>query len=1082
MAAPTAVTNLVDTFHRNRDAYRAASYNETQLRREFLDPFFMALGWDVNNTAGYAEAYKDVIHEDSLKIGAATKAPDYCFRIGGARKFFLEAKKPAIDIAHDIHPAFQLRRYAWSAKLPLSVLSDFEELAVYDTRVKPVKTDKASAARTFYFTYDQYRERWDEIASIFSRDAVLKGSFDKYVESAKRKKGTAEVDAAFLAEIETWRDALARNLALRNPALSNRQLNFAVQRTIDRLIFLRIAEDRGIEPYAQLQALQNGAKIYPRLLTLYDRADERYNSGLFYFHPEKDRPDAPDELTPALTIDDKILKDIIKNLYYPDSPYEFAVLPADILGQVYEQFLGKVISLTAAHRAKVEDKPEVKKAGGVYYTPTYIVDYIVQNTLGRLLHNENQPGAPSASAGVDSSSKPPVATGGSSSTTRNPKITPQKVAKIKILDPACGSGSFLIGAYQYLLDWHIKYYSHNDPQKWAKQRNPRIYQDTSKPVAASSEQRELGDVDYQNPPGGSHRVREVDGELHNPPGGTAKRVCELGGGEHQNPPGGTDKRVCELGGGELQYTPTYKLTTAERKRILLNNIFGVDIDPQAVEVTKLSLLLKVLEGESAHSLDNQLKLFHERALPDLSSNIKCGNSLIGPDFYDHRQMELFDEDERLKINAFDWHAEFPDIFKGKNPGFDAVIGNPPYVILGKEIYDQTIINYLHNYSVAHYKVDLFHLFIERGVHLLRNNGLFGFITPNPWLTLKFAEPLREYILKNTIISEIVVFDHLVFTTADVHTCLLFLDKGNYKKDHYVNIKSVTKTMNVNDIINSHNNVVPQNSWIKNEEFRFETRLIGEIGNLVTKLMVNNPSLSMVARASLGCQAYNRTKHTTEQISKRVFHAKNKISDEYLPELSGSDVGRYLIERKRGQWIKYGPWLHDYRSLDWLQGPRILIREISGSTPYQILACYVEDMYCNYKTILNVNPSSETNFSMKYLLGILNSKLLSFLYPYMSNKMVTSSFPRLSVGDIKKLPVYSTDFSDPTDRERHDCMVQLVRRMLDLHKSLAAAQTPNEKTALQRQIKTTDQQIDKLVYELYDLTKDEIKIIEDSTNK
>jgi len=274
--------------------------------------------------------------------------------------------------------------------------------------------------------------------------------------------------------------------------------------------------------------------------------------------------------------------------------------------------------------------------------------------------------------------------------------------------------------------------------------------------------------------------------------------------------------------------------------------------------------------------------------------------------------------------------------------------------------------------------------------------------------------------------------------------------------------------------------VLQNTWIENKEFRFETRLIGKIGNLVTRLMVDNPSLSMVARASLGCQAYNRTKHTPDQISKRVFHAENKISDEYLQELSGSDVGRYLIDRKRGQWIKYGPWLHDYRSMDWLQGPRILIREISGSSPYQILGCYVEEQYCNYKTILNVNPSDETDFSMQYLLGIINSKLMSFIYPYISNKMVTSSFPRLSVGDIKNLPIRIIDFSDLSDRERHDRMVQLVQRMLDLKQSLAAAQTPNEKTARQRQITTTDQQIDKLVYELYNLTDDEIAIVENST--
>ena len=320
MPIPKQVLTLIDTFARNIDAYKTGRYNETQVRREFIDPFFAALDWDMDNTVGYAQAYKDVIHEDAIKIGSALKAPDYCFRIGGTRKFFIEAKKPSIDIKGDPHPAFQLRRYAWSAKLGLSILTDFEEFAVYDCRIRPKKTDRASTARIKYINYTEYAERWDEIESIFSRDAILKGSFDKYAQSTKRKKGTAEVDAAFLAEIERWREIMARNLALRNADLTNRDLNFAVQKTIDRIIFLRIAEDRGLERYGELLALCNGGDVYARLLGMFRQADDRYNSGLFHFQQEKERPEGPDELTPALTIDDAVLKDIFKTLYYPDSP------------------------------------------------------------------------------------------------------------------------------------------------------------------------------------------------------------------------------------------------------------------------------------------------------------------------------------------------------------------------------------------------------------------------------------------------------------------------------------------------------------------------------------------------------------------------------------------------------------------------------------------------------------------------------------------------------------------------------------------------------------------------------------------
>src|SRR5687767_4515952 len=386
MPAPDNIKQLVERFEQHREAYRSGRYNETQLRREFLDPFFEALGWDIFNRQGYAELYKDVIHEDALVIEGENKAPDYAFRIGGTRKFFVEAKKPAVNIEFNIHPAFQLRRYAWSAKLPLGILTDFEEFAVYDCRIKPDKGDKASTGRIKLFSYKDYIEKWDEIAAIFSREAVLKGSFDEYAEAVKTKKGTTEVDDAFLAEIERWRELLAKNIALRNSSLSVRELNYAVQMTIDRIVFLRICEDRGIERDEQLKDIATPSQpppnpqaneklstktsivdlgevsegrrgsVYAGLCRLFQHADARYNSGLFHFKSEKDQSSPIDSLTLSLKIDDKVLQDILKNLYYPESPYVFREIPSDILGQVYERFLGKVIRLTAGHQAKVEEK------------------------------------------------------------------------------------------------------------------------------------------------------------------------------------------------------------------------------------------------------------------------------------------------------------------------------------------------------------------------------------------------------------------------------------------------------------------------------------------------------------------------------------------------------------------------------------------------------------------------------------------------------------------------------------------------------------------------------------------------------
>ncbi|MBN2375049.1 MAG: N-6 DNA methylase [Sedimentisphaerales bacterium] len=982
MPVPDQVLKLVDTFDRNRSAYTSANYNETQLRHEFLDPFFMALGWDVNNTAGYAEAYKDVIHEDALKIGAATKSPDYCFRIGGTRKFFLEAKKPSVDIKNDIHPAFQLRRYAWSAKLPLSLLSDFEELAVYDCRIKPTKTDLASAARTMYYTFDQYPDRWDQIASIFSRDAVLQGSFDKYADSAKRKKGTAEVDTAFLAEIENWRNSIARNLARRNLALSNRELNFAVQLTIDRIIFLRICEDRGIEQYGQLQALLNGPNVYPRLLTLYERADERYNSGLFHFHPETNRPGHPDTLTPKLNIDDKLLKEIIKSLYYPDSPYEFAVLPAEILGHVYEQFLGKVITLTKNHQARIEEKPEVKKAGGVYYTPKYIVDYIVKNTVGKLLESRSLKSYKSRLPSLDQ--------------------------PLRILDPACGSGSFLIGAYQHLLDWHLEYYSNHDPDSWLKTKHPPIYESSSTSSARS-----------------------------------------------------------------------FQLTTPERKRILLDHIFGVDIDSQAVEVTKLSLLLKVLEGESQHSLDNQLKLFHERALPDLADNIKCGNSLISPDFYQNQQQTMFDDEQQFKINAFDWHTEFPHIFNQNNPGFDIVIGNPPYGALFSDNEKKYLIE---KYTCQSYQLDSYLLFLENSItSLLSNSGFSGMIIPNPWLTNLFQQNTRKFIVTNTKVVNIAHFKFPVFKKVTVDTQVVILQKSNPKNWHplvtvYNKIDSLRELPGEYKPINI---IHDQDVWVSLDGEVINIFLSPHEFELASKCKVNSDLLSNFCKINVGIKPYQTGKgkppQTKDVVKIRSFDSDYPIDDSYRLYLRGADIKRYQISPIKPRYIKYGSWLAEPRpSADFDSPLKFFMRQTGDSL---IAAIDVEKYLCLNN--MHVLVPNENLTSPYYLLGIINSQLLNWYYQSL-NPEVGEALAEVKKTNVAKLPIRKINFPNPTEKSQHDQMVSLVETMLQLNQSLAAAKTPNEKNLLQRRINSTDQQIDQLTYKLYNLNPDEIKIIEESS--
>jgi len=1013
LTAPPIIAQLIETFDRNLEAYRSPAYNEHQLRVEFLDPFFIALGWDVYNAAGYALQYRDVVHEDAIKIGVATKAPDYCFRVGGRRKFFLEAKKPSLDIKNNPEPAFQLRRYAWSAKLPLSILSDFEELAVYDCRLKPEPHDPAAAGRVFFYRYPDYLERWPELESVFSKEAVLKGSFDKFAESAKKKKGTAEVDAAFLKEIESWREALAKNIALRNSRLSNRELNFAVQATLDRIIFIRICEDRGIENYGILQALLNGQNIYRRLFQIFDHADDKYNSGLFHFKPDKNRPE-PDALTPRLNVDDKPLKEIIKRLYYPESPYEFSVLPADILGQVYEQFLGKVIRLTAGHQAKVEDKPEVKKAGGVYYTPTYIVDYIVKNTVGKLLEGRS----PTDVSGV----KCQVSGSGKSRRKKQGGADIPVCHPLRILDPACGSGSFLLGAYQYLLDWYLDQYLKQGPEKHRNELYEIARADASFPSTRNQEPR------------------------------TTNR--------------------------------SYRLTTAERKRILLDHIFGVDIDPQAVEVTKLSLLLKCLEGETEETL-KQMMLFHkERALPDLSANVKCGNSLIGSDFYKNQQMAMFDQEEILRINAFDWDKGFPEVFHHKGTkdtkekaGFDVVIGNPPY---GAEFSENTYDYLKRKFETYVLRGESYLIFVEKAINLLKIGGILGYIIPDTYLNLTFTQVLRNFLLKNTAIMEIVQLPSRVFPGTTVDTTLLFVHRVPQSLT-FIDSNIIVKLFNKNEKLSSIDapaKTFQSKTKLWHEQGSFNLQAIPSEYYLLSIIEKDKYMLSAFAEMFSGIKAYEIGKGSPPQ-TKLIRDTKPFTSDvfrdkSFKPFYDGKHIGRYQLLWQNNNWIKYGEWLAAPRSQYNFEGEKLLVRKIVGKT---LIATYIPDTsYCNTLTHI-IKLLSNTHFSYKYLLGIINSTLIGWYFKKKFQISCEDTFPQIMIEDIMKFPIKNINIDNDIDKQMHGRMVELVETMLDLHKRLPAAKTPHEKESLERQIEATDAEIDKQVYELYGLTEEEIKILE-----
>ena len=939
--AKQKIKKLVERFRYNLDVYKKSTYNETQVRIEFIDPFFEAMGWDVGNKQDHAEQYKDVVHEDAIKIGGSTRAPDYSFRIGGQRKFFIEAKKPSVNVKDDVSPSYQLRRYAWSAKLPLSIVTDFEEFSVFDCRIKPNQTDKVSVGRIAYYTFEEYLDKFDEIYDIFSKEAILKGSFDRHVQSTKGKRGTAEVDSEFLKEIERWRELLAKNIALRNPDVSIYELNYAVQKIIDRIIFLRICEDRGIEPYGQLQPAAESTDVYIRLLNHFKLAESKYNSGIFDF--------GYDSITPTLRIDDKVLKTIIGSLYYPISPYEFSVLGVEILGNVYEQFLGKVIRLTAGHQAKVETKPEVKKAGGVYYTPQYIVDYIVRNTVGKLVEGK----------------------------------TPEEIAEITILDPACGSGSFLIGAYSYLLQYHLDWYMKNKPKKHKK----AVFQ-----------------------------VREKE----------------------------------------------WYLTTDEKKRILLNNIYGVDIDSQAVEVTKLSLQLKVLENESRESIDHQVKLGMEGVLPNLGGNIKCGNSLIGPDFYDTGQMRLFDEDEMRRVNVFDWADEvkgFGGIMSGG--GFDCVIGNPPYGMITER---DNKVYFEEQYETPEGRFDKYELFIELGVKLVLKNGFLSYIIPSPLLSNLYAKKLRKFLLAKMLIMEITNFGMDVFIDPTIHTCIIVLSKTENHNSNMVKIRNQVK---------SHAELQ------MNYDFEISQQKIGLNKNVTFDIFVDPLSSQIVDKlfsvgVELGEICFIRQCIKTGNNKLYINTSDKTLPDPWKPTLRGKSITRYFTNEK-DVYVKYGPWLaRNWKNKTFYETRKIAIREAGN----RIIANIDLDNRYFLSSLYAIYPKSDENkLSLLYLLGILNSTLATYFVKLIAFNLTKGAFTKVRTNQLARLPVHPINFSNPVEVAKHDKLVSLVDNMFELQKKYHEARMDRDKELYERQIKIVDKQIERLVYDLYGLTEEEIKVVE-----
>ena len=977
--AYNGIKELVEKFDYNYEQFHSSDYNETLTRQDFINPFFEYLGWDISNKEGLSQTYRDVIHEDKLKIGKETKAPDYSFRIGGNRVFFVEAKKPSRNLKEDSDAAYQIRRYAWSGKLAVSILTDFEEFAIYDCSKKPSPNDKASMSRIEYINYEDYLNRFDFLYDTFAKENVLRGSLEKYNADTKSKKGTESVDIDFLNSLDDLRTKLASNISKLN-SLSLRDLNFAVQHIIDRIIFLRVAEDRGVENYGDLREAcsnlnkkwiasasprndntinvhndekiisKDGNNYYKNIVEIFKKADGKYNSGIFDF--------SKDKITQNIEVDNKVIKEIINDLYYPKSPYEFSVISVEIIGNAYEQFLGKTITIGNNSKAKIELKPEVRKAGGVYYTPEYIVNYIVENTVGEKIKGK----------------------------------TPKEIANIKIVDPACGSGSFLIGAYKYLLNYHREYYSKQGKKKF-------------------------------------------------------------------------------LGSKEDAITEDGELALWVKKQILINNIFGVDIDSNAVEVTKLSLLLKCMENETPASIMNNQSLFNERALPSLDENIKCGNSLIGNDFYSGGDSLNIDIETQYKINCFDWEREFSSIFK--SGGFDIVIGNPPYVDSEEMVKSNPLER---EYCALNYKVtkgnwDLYCAFSEKSINLLKSDGYFGYIIPNKFLSLPYGEHLRllfsKYYIKNII---------------DYSSVSVFVS-NNKKINVYPIVIIINKSLPKNGIYNkmiSEYDIEYKKEFYIDNTFDWSIKFNKEF-ELIDKVIKQSKKLNedfILENSATVSEAYELKKYMKDNDNiENSFKFINTGTIDRYNILWGVYETQYIKDK-----YKYPTIKKDIIKKKFPKRYSIAIKEkiISAGMVKRLEFCY--DNSANIlsgKSTTVILNKEENLYNLKYIIALLNSKLYNLVFKS-SNKhnAMSGGYMNVNKNSLSQFIYYPLDFNNKKDKEVHDKLVKLVDNIIAINKKLVGENNPNTKEILERQVRALDGEIDRLVYGLYQLTEEEINIVED----
>lgn len=984
---------LVEKYESNRNFYRTLNFNETQVRNEFLDPLFEVLGWDIRNMSGKKTNEREVLLEESLKADAAThsKKPDYTFRLFGERKFFLEAKKPCVDISTDDNPAKQVRRYGYTANLKISVLSNFEDLYIYDTSYKVEDGDTLVKARIKAYHYTDYENVAEELLELVGKESVYTGHFEEVWDDIELNVVHQSVDSLFLEQINQWRLMLGQQILSCDPDLEIDYLGDIVQSYINKILFLRVCEDRNIETYQRLLTIVDH-NSHKELVAKFKEADNKYNSGLF---EELISEDVIGNISSSFWM-------IIRQLYFPESPYSFTVLSSDILGRIYEIFLAEKLAVVDGE-LKIVKKPENAERD-IVTTPNFVVREILHQTAAEIIQGK----------------------------------TANEINNLKCADIACGSGAFLLELYQLLYDSLVDYYFENDRSKLVQ--------------------------------------TSID---------------------------------------------TYKLPYEMKRNLLVNCIYGVDKDFNAVEACKFGLLLKLLEDEDVNSLSS----FHP-ILPDLSNNIFYGNSLLST--------ADVPADDAFEINPFDFGDRT----------FDLIVGNPPYMktedIKAFTPKEKSLYEKGNRYTSAYKQYDKYFLFIERALNLLKPDGYLGYVVPNKFMKVGAAKELRNFIANNAYLKTMISFGaHQVFADKSTYTCIIVLEKNKHENFKYSEVSDFigwrVRNVNAYKFCDRPSVTINADTWILCTDEHLpllnavtaHTKPLGDIvgddyifngiqtsaNKIYVFVPISETRTTYTFKAFDGneyevekavTKPYFKTAQGADAMSTyrtfkpnaRVFFPYKKDNDGHLQLIPLTTIQRryplfytFLMAAKpeldkasrdiqpkpttADEWYRYGR----HQSLEACEVEEKMIVGVLAQT----------DKYAidNNGTLVSsggtagyclVSIPSDSQYSIYYIQAILGSIQGEWLASFYG-EIFRGGYIARGTKVLKQIPIREIDFTDQNERNVHDDIADRQKRLIELGDKISkAAKNRRSLIPLQRQFDLLKHEQQNVINMLYGMTNDEVSLI------